>query len=174
MSLSIHVDVQSAQSEGDRPVRFWLDVILDESTLSGIYEIETVEDHWYERNAEYFKVLTDVGKRYILRFDPALDRWSLHSGFDGDELLQRPGVEMITVEASTIRAAEQQVAACERCRPDEADWLFASILNEVTGRSGDTEYAMCEPAKCPNCRDEISEKTLVQLQGGIEVEAPAE
>jgi hypothetical protein len=47
------------------------------------------------------------------------------------------------------------------------------VLDEMTGRSGNTEYLMPEPAKCPECGAEIPEKTLAQLQGGVEVEAPA-
>jgi hypothetical protein len=169
MSLPIHVDAYSGHRANERPLRFWLDT--DISSFTGIHEVEAIEGRWYEPGAEYFKVRTNEGKRYILRYSQAEDEWALQSGFDGDELLQRPGVEVLTVDTSTIRAAEQQIASCEHCRPGEADWLFSSVLDDMTGRTGNVEYVMAEPAKCPNCRAEISEKTLVQLQGGVEVEA---
>ena len=37
------------------------------------------------------------------------------------------------------------------------DWLLA----EVTGRRGPVEFVLTEPARCPNCKHEITEKTLV-------------
>ena len=58
--------------------------------LTGVYEIETVEDRWYDPSAEYFKVRTTGGKRYILRFSEREQRWTLKSGFDGAQLLARP------------------------------------------------------------------------------------
>jgi len=36
-------------------------------------------------------VLTTDGKRYLLRYSEQEDAWTLQSGFDGDELLARPG-----------------------------------------------------------------------------------
>jgi hypothetical protein len=167
MSLPIDVDAYSGYRANERPLCFWLDPDIDNFT--GVYEIEAVEDRWYDPNAEYFRVRTEEGKRFILRYSQEDDQWTLQSGFDGDELLQRPGVEIVAVDASTIRAVELGIAACEQCRPADADWLFSSVLDDVTGRPGNTDYFMSEPAKCPCCKAEISEKTLVQLQGGVEV-----
>jgi hypothetical protein len=48
-----------------------------------------------------------------------VDGWSLQSGFDGDELLARPGIEIITVE--TIRKAELGIESCEQCHPHGAE-----------------------------------------------------
>jgi hypothetical protein len=75
----------------DRPQRFWLDERIDD--LTGINEIEAVEDRWHDPNAEYFKVRTHEGKRYILRHDERADEWTLQSGFDGAELLARPNID---------------------------------------------------------------------------------
>jgi hypothetical protein len=33
------------------------------------------------------------------------------------------------------------------------------------------EFILTEPAKCPNCRQAIAEKTLIEPLGGIEVDA---
>jgi hypothetical protein len=97
----------------------------------------------------------------------------LQSGFDGAELLARPSVEIVTVGPQAIRAAELRIAGCERCRADESDHLFDSILADVLDKRGWFEFILTETARCPNCRAEVSEKTLVEPQGGIEAEALA-
>src|SRR5262249_54391181 len=83
MSVPIYVEAYSAYKANERPIRF----DLDDRT----YEIAAVEDRWQDPNAEYFKVRTVDGKRYLLRYDERADEWTLQSGFDGDELLARPG-----------------------------------------------------------------------------------
>jgi len=35
---------------------------------------------------------------------------------------------------------------------------------------GAFEFVLAEPARCPTCQTEISEKSVVELQGDIEVE----
>ena len=67
MSLQIYVDAYSGYKANERPIRF----------------------NWQEPNAEYFKVRTVDGKLYLLRYDEHADEWTLQSGFDGDELLDR-------------------------------------------------------------------------------------
>lgn len=167
----IHVDAYSGYKANERPEAFWLDERIVESELKGIYEIEAVEDRWYDPGAEYFKVRTADSKRYILRYDERVDEWTLQSGFDGAELLARPDIELVTVGPQTIRAAELRIAGCERCRPDESDHLFDSILAEVLEKRGPIEFVLTETARCPNCKAAVSEKTLVEPQGGIEVES---
>jgi len=72
----------------------------------------------------------------------------------------------VLIEADTIRRALAKVAACEHCSID-AEIPFDWILDRVLGRSGaNTDYVMSEPAKCPGCRREINEKTLI-LPGEI-------
>jgi hypothetical protein len=61
MSLPIHVEAYSGYKLNERPIRFDLD--------EEIYEIEAVEDRWQKPQAEYFKVRTRDGKRYLLRYD---------------------------------------------------------------------------------------------------------
>ena len=57
-------------------------------------------------------------KRYILRYEERHDEWTLQSGFDGDALLARPGIEIVAVDAATIRKAEQLIESCGQCHPD--------------------------------------------------------
>ena len=56
---------------------------LDDDT----YEVAEVEDQWYSPEALYFKVLTQEGQRFVLRYDEQGGVWNLQSGFDGDALL---------------------------------------------------------------------------------------
>ena len=83
MSLPVYVDACSRYRANERPQRFNLD--------DDIYEIVSVEDRWYEPDAEYFKVRTTDGQTYLPRYDQQEDVWTLQSGFDGDDLFVRPG-----------------------------------------------------------------------------------
>jgi hypothetical protein len=116
VSLPVHVDSYSGYRPNERPIRFWLDATLHENELTGVYEIEAVEDRWYDPNAEYFKVRTPEGKRYILRYNQQQDAWTLQNGFDGGELLARPGVEMVTAGPEAVKKAESLIAGRENCR----------------------------------------------------------
>ena len=103
-----------------------------------------------------------MGKRYILRYDEQSDDWTLQSGFNGDELLARPSIELVTVDAVVAKKAEQQIESCEHCHPAAAEIPFDWLLAEVTGRRGAVEFVLTELARCPNCKHEITEKTLVE------------
>jgi len=70
---------------------------------------------------------------------------------------------VVLVHAVTLRQAERMIESCEHCHPDEADIPFDWVLDRVTGAdSRVTDYIIESPAKCPNCRREILEKTLVE------------
>jgi hypothetical protein len=73
------------------------------------------------------------GKRYILRYRETADEWTLQSGFDGDELLSRPSIKLITVDAKAIRTAEKLIESCEHCHCDDAEIPFDWVLDKVTG-----------------------------------------
>ena len=65
---------------------------------------------------------------------------------------------MITVDTEVIRQAEKEVESCEHCYPDDAGILFDWILRDVTGKHGLEEFMLSEPARCPSCKHEITEK----------------
>jgi hypothetical protein len=127
-----------------------------------IYEIDAVLDQWYEPSATYFKVQNTEKKIDLLRYDVEADEWTLQSRFDGDELLARPSIEVVTVDSAIAKKAEQRIESCEQCHPDGAEIPFDWILADVTGRRGPYEFMLTEPARCPNCKQEITEKRLVE------------
>jgi hypothetical protein len=154
MSIPIHVDAYSGYKANERPRQFTLDEV--------VYEIDAVLDQWYERSATYFKVQSTEGKTYLLRYDEQADEWTLQSGFDGDELLARPSIELVAVDSVIAKKAEQQIESCEHCHPADAEIRFDWLLAEVSGNRGPYEFVLSEPARCPNCKHEITEKTLVE------------
>ena len=154
MSLPIYVDAHSGHRANERARSFELD--------EKDYEIASVEDRWYEPDAEYLRVRTTNSKTYLLRYEQQGDVWTVQGGFDGDELLARPGIEVVTVDAAQVRAAESKIEGCEHCHPDDCEILFDWIIEEVTGKAGMVEFMTLEIAKCPNCKQTLTEKTLVE------------
>jgi len=85
----------------------------------------------------------------------------LQSGFDGDELLLRPSIQLITVDFATAKKAVQQIVSCEQCHPEDAEIPFDWILRDVTSKHGPYEFVLTEPVRCPTCKRPVTEKTLV-------------
>jgi hypothetical protein len=74
---------------------------------------------------------------------------------------------VILVDAAALRKAERLIESCEACNPEDAQIPFDNVLYRVTGSDPSlTDYILEEPAKCPNCRREILEKTLVKRRNG--------
>ena len=70
---------------------------------------------------------------------------------------------VVLVESRTLCQAEQLFESCEHCDEEGAQIPFDNILDRVTGSDPSvTDYILEEPAKCPNCRREILEKTLIE------------
>src|SRR5215813_3020512 len=107
MSIPIHVDAYSGYKASERPRQFTLDEV--------VYEIDAVLDQWYQPYATYFKVQSTDRKIYLLRYDEEADEWTLQSGFDGDELMARPSIELVTVDSATVKNAEQRIESFEHC-----------------------------------------------------------
>jgi hypothetical protein len=69
----------------------------------------------------------------------------------------------VLVDTATLRKAEVLINSCEQCNPDGAEIPLDNILDRVTGSDPSvTDYVLEQPAKCPNCKREILEKTLVE------------
>ena len=70
---------------------------------------------------------------------------------------------IVLVDRSKLRYAERFVVACEECSPVDAELPFVSVLDRVTGNDpAITDYIFETLAKCPRCRGEINERTLVK------------
>jgi hypothetical protein len=70
---------------------------------------------------------------------------------------------VILIDTATLRKAEQVIESCEHCNLEGADIPFDTFLDRFTGNDPSvTDYILEVPAKCPNCRREIFEKTLVE------------
>ena len=67
------------------------------------------------------------------------------------------------VETATLGEAERLIESCDHCNEEGAEIPFDDILDRVTGSDPSvTDYILEAPAKCPNCRREIFEKTLIE------------
>src|SRR5262249_30290387 len=123
-----------AIKSNERPRYFTVD--------EAVYEIAVVLDQSYEPSATYFKVQSTQGKNYLLRQDEDRDEGTLQSGFDDDELLARPSIELVTVDAIVAKRAEQQIESCEYCHHNDAEIPFDWMLADVTGKRGAFEFIL--------------------------------
>ena len=80
--------------------------------------------------------------------------------FMATSLFARPSIEFITIGPEVIHRAEELTESCEHCHPGDAEIPFDWLLAEVVGKHGPFEFILAEPARCPNCKHEITEKTL--------------
>jgi hypothetical protein len=70
---------------------------------------------------------------------------------------------VVFIDGANLREAERLIESCENCHPDDADIPFDWILDRVSGSDPKvTDYILDSPAKCPTCRREILEKTLIE------------
>jgi hypothetical protein len=71
--------------------------------------------------------------------------------------------DVVLIDTATLREAEKLIESCEHCNPEGAEIAFVVILDRITGSDPSvTDYVLEQPAKCPNCRRDILEKTLVE------------
>ena len=71
--------------------------------------------------------------------------------------------QVVLIDTETLRKAEKLIESCEHCNPEGAEIPFDNILDRVTGSDPSvTDYVLETPAKYPNCRREILEKTLIE------------
>jgi len=70
---------------------------------------------------------------------------------------------VVLIGAPTLHEAERLIESCVPCNPEGAEIAFDNILGRVTGSDPSvTDYVLESRAKCPNCRREILEKTLIE------------
>jgi hypothetical protein len=69
----------------------------------------------------------------------------------------------VLIEQTELRQAERLIESSEHCNPESAEIPFDNLLDRVTGSDlSVTDYILKTPAKCPNCRQDVLEKTLVE------------
>jgi len=70
---------------------------------------------------------------------------------------------VVLMDSKALLKAERLIESCEHCNPEGAEISFDNILDRVTGSDPSvTDYILEVPAKCPHCRREILEKTLIE------------
>ena len=73
-----------------------------------------------------------------------------------------PEQEIALITAEVLRKAQTFIAFCEACDLNNSEIPFEVLLDRVTGCDPTrTEYLLEVPARCPNCRGDVLEKTLV-------------
>jgi len=77
---------------------------------------------------------------------------------------------VLIVDRVSLNKAQAQIASCEKCKPDLAEILIESVLDEITGSNpASTTYFFLEPIPCPSCAEPITENSLVEWDGGVEL-----
>jgi hypothetical protein len=74
-SQEIEVTAYSGYKANERPLYF----ILDQRRL----EVEKIVDRWYGTEHDYFKVLADDGRQYLLRWHRSSDCWYVERTVEG-------------------------------------------------------------------------------------------
>jgi hypothetical protein len=70
--------------------------------------------------------------------------------------------QVLFVVEEHVRQAECLILSCEYCNASGADLPFDSVLAWVTACDPSViHHVLISPGKCPNCRRDILEKTLV-------------
>lgn len=69
---------------------------------------------------------------------------------------------IVLIITPVLKQAENLIAFCEHCNSEDSEFAFELLLDKVTGCDPTrTEYILEEPARCPNCKQEVFEKTLI-------------
>ena len=72
-------------------------------------------------------------------------------------------LNVVLINAATLREAERMIESCEFCNPEVAEIPFDNILDRATGSDPSVMDCLLETAaNCPNCRRDILEKTLIE------------
>jgi len=88
---------------------------------------------------------------------------NMHDTITGSEYYDPPLEQMsVYLVGENLRAAAQSlIRGCEQCC-DCPEITFDCILDELTKCDPkSTEYILCRPARCPRCRRDVTERTIV-------------
>ena len=68
---------------------------------------------------------------------------------------------LVDFQAKPRRTSADSNASTASC-PSEPEIPFNWILAEITGKHGRYDFVLTELARCPNCKQPVTEKTLVE------------
>jgi hypothetical protein len=72
--------------------------------------------------------------------------------------------EIVVASHETLQQALKRVSSCKRCNT-LASIEFRLVINYIRHVMPTTaEFCQTEPARCPNCGEDIWEKTLVKFE----------
>ena len=74
----------------------------------------------------------------------------------------------LSVQPDVATRAAAEISGCEACS-ESAEIPFDWILADAMHRPGMYEFVLAAPVRCPLCHGQVTEKTLVDRVGGIEV-----
>jgi uncharacterized protein with PIN domain len=70
---------------------------------------------------------------------------------------------VMLIKTATLHEATRLIESCEHCNAEGAEIPFDVILDRITDSDPSvTDNVLEQAAKCPHCRREILEKTLVE------------
>jgi hypothetical protein len=70
---------------------------------------------------------------------------------------------IVLVDEAAVRQAQRLIDSCEQCNSEGAEFPFDLLLDRLTGSDPRvTDYILEMPAKCPKCKCNILEKTLIE------------
>ena len=73
---------------------------------------------------------------------------------------------VVLIDSRVLHQAERLIAGCAACSPEDAEFPFDAVLDQVTGNDpAVTDYIMRQPAMCPICRRPILEKHVNRVGG---------
>src|SRR2546426_7816116 len=72
------------------------------------------------------------------------------------------GIELVTVGEESLLKAQKRITGCAACS-GFASRPLQSVLGDLLGNGGATEYFLCFPLDCPRCACPILESTLVSI-----------
>jgi len=79
------------------------------------------------------------------------------------EVLSRMGLHKTLCSLTPQQSTKpSNIESCEHYHPADAEIPFDWILGEFTGRRNAVEFVLTERVRCPNCKHQINEKTLVE------------
>jgi uncharacterized protein with PIN domain len=70
---------------------------------------------------------------------------------------------IVFVNEAVLRNAEKHFFSCEYCNPEDAQYPFDNVLDEVTGSDASiTDYQLAKAARCPRCNHPVTQTTCVE------------